>query len=308
MRIPFRERAPEMGLESFPEKGLFRYSDRFGEVVYRQLSTMFVPLPSNESPHETDNQITPLIAIFTKPADSIGYTYCGYVSDIYQFIGNEVLNQQIVDSILEVGIPILNQNTILSNNLTMMRNEIIIQNGEHVPEVGDVLPVMVVNNNYNGNRAASVSFGISTYVNRDRVVFSFNLGEMRQVHIANSDTQMSSVVSSYMEMFSGSIFDLIEQNFRSILTEEQMLGTLDLIEKVGMRRREEITKILQELNPPSEGEDPPLPSAWQMFLAIVRYSSFEQNLNAKRLLENAAESVLVIPPRMYEVLERLQSS
>ena len=63
------------------------------------------------------------------------------------------------------------------------------------------------------------------------------------------------------------------------------------------------------INPQPEDDGPPrLPSAWQVFLAIARYSSLEPNLNAKRLLENAAESVLVIPPRMYEVLDQLQSS
>jgi len=62
------------------------------------------------------------------------------------------------------------------------------------------------------------------------------------------------------------------------------------------------------MNQTPEGEEVQLPSAWHMFLAIVRYSSFEPNINIKRMLENAAESVLVIPTRMYGVLERLQSS
>jgi hypothetical protein len=293
-----------MGLEVNDEKGLFRYSDRFGEVVYRQLSTIGT---DGIDVHETDAQIVPLIAIYTKPANSVGFSYCRYVSDIYQFIGNEVLNQQIIDEIRKVGITILTQNAILSYDLTRMRNEMIIQNGQNIPEVGDVLPVMIVNNSYNGTKAATVAFGISTYINNNRVVFSFSLGEMRQVHIVNSDTQMSSAISSYMEVFSSNITELISNNFNSQLTTEQMLGTLDLIEKVGKKRREEISTLLKELNPVAEGEEPPLPSAWQMFLAIVRYSSLEPNLNAKRLLENAAESVLVIPARMYEVLERLQT-
>lgn len=306
MRTTFNERAVEMGLDVINEyKGSYSYSDRYGEVVYRQLSTIG---SDDVEIHETDAMPVPLIGIFTKPPESFGYMYCGYVSNLYQFIGNDILNQQIRNAIQQVGMPILVENTITSYDCTRMRNEIIIQSGQNVPEAGDILPVMIVNNSYNGTKAASVAFGISTYVRRERVIFSFGLGEMRQVHIVNANTEMSSVISSYMEVFTGNITDLVQQNFRSRLNEDDMLGTLDLIEKVGKRRREEISKLLQELNPAPEGEDPPLPSAWQMFLAIVRYSSFEPNLNIKRMLENAAESVLVIPARMYDVLERLPSS
>jgi len=306
MRTSFRERSPEMGLEALEQKELYRYSDRYGEVIYRQLITPFEVNNLSEA-HETDGQIIPLMGIFTKPITSVGYMYCGCVSNLYQFIGNDVLNQQIRDAIQEVGMPILVENTITSYDLTKMRNEIIIQSGQNIPEAGDILPVMIVSNSYDGTKAASIAFGISTYINNDRVVFSFRLGEMRQVHIVNASTAMSSVISSYMEVFTENITDLVVQNFRSILNEDQMLGSLDLIEKIGKRRREEISKLLQDLNPVSEGETPQLPSAWQMFLAIVRYSSFEPNLNAKRLLENVAESVLVVPAKMYEVLDRLQS-
>lgn len=306
MRTLFHERAIEMGLEYLERKGLYSYSDRYGEVIYRQLITSF-EAHSLSGAHETDGLPVPLIAIYTKPPTSTGYIYCGYVSNLYQFIGNDVLNQQIRGAIQEVGMPILVENTIFSYNSAKMRNEIIIQSGQNIPEAGDILPVMIVNNSYDGTRAASISFGISTYINNDRIVFSFRLGEMRQVHIVNANTQMSSVISSYMEVFTGNIMDLVVQNFQSKLTEDQMLGTLDLIERIGKKRREEISKLLQELNPASGDETPPLPSAWLMFLAIVRYSSFERNLNAKRLLENIAESVLVIPVKMYEVLEKLQS-
>ena len=132
---------------------------------------------------------------------------------------------------------------------------------------------------------------------------------MRQVHIETSRTEMSSTISSYMEVFTENIADMISSNFQSTFTEDQMLSVMDVIEEFGKKRKEKISAILTEMQPPVEaGVVPPLPSAWQVFLAIVRYSSIEPNLNVKKLLENAAESVLVIPPRMYEVLERLQSS
>jgi len=308
LRTPFSQRANEMGLDIQLHKLLFTYSDQYGEVVYRQLSTRQTYQPDLSGGHETDGLAVPIMAIYTKSPTQLGYQYCGYVSDFYQFIGNDVLNQEIRNAIQEVGIPILVENPIMSYDLTRMRNEIIIQSSQNIPEAGDIAPVIILENSYNGTKAASISFGIATYHNNDRVIFSFNLGEMRQVHIVNSNTQMSSVVSSYMEVFTEHITDMITESFQTQLTEHQMLSTLDVIEGIGKQRRKDVVKFLQELIPQSEGETPPLPSSWFMFLAIVRYSAFEPSLNIKRMLENVAESVLVIPTRMYEVLEKLQAS
>lgn len=309
MRTPFSERATEMGLNSTESKGMYQYEDMYSEVIYRQLMTMPTMMDRGmEIYNKTDGIEMPILAIFTKAPDAEDHTYCGTVSTLYNFMGNDVLNGRIRSAVREVGMPVLSENTIFSYDFTRMRNELIIQSSQHVPNAGDVLPVMIVQNSYNGTKAATLSFGIATYVNNQRVIFGFSLGEMRQVHIVNSNTEMASAVSSYMQVFSGSIMEMITNSFNSTLTDDQMLGTLDVIEGIGKKRREEISAMLAEMNPVAEGETPPLPSAWQMFLAIVRYSSFEPNLNVKRMLENAAESVLVIPTRMYEVLERLQSS
>ena len=40
-----------------------------------------------------------------------------------------------------------------------------------------------------------------------------------------------------------------------------------------------------------------------MFLAITKYSTIEKNLNVKTMLENIAESVLVIPAQMLALLD-----
>jgi hypothetical protein len=302
---PFNERAEQMGLDvSLANQGLFSYSDRYGEVVYRQLTTM-----TGIEDHPTNAQTVPKLAIFTKGPDADEYEHAGYVSELYKFIGNDVLNERIREGIRSVGMPILTENIIPNSQFTKLRNEIIIQSSQEVANVGDVLPVMIVNNSYDGEKAAKVSFGIATNYSNDRIIFGFSLGEMRQIHIASSTTSMSSVVTSYMQVFSENIIDMITQSFNSQLTENEMLATLDVIEGLGKKRREEVSKLLQEMMPDVvEGQPVPLPTAWQVFLAIVRYSSFEQNLNVKRLMENAAEAVLVIPPRMYEVLEQLSVS
>jgi len=293
-------------------KGLYSYVDRYGEVVYRELKPQFDSreLPGNT--HPTDGIDTPLIGIFSKGPEEQEYNYAGYVSELYKFIGNDIVNQRIRDAIQSVGMPILEENTILWDSFCRMRNEIILQSSQSTSQAGDVLPVMIVNNSYNGTRAATLGFGIAIdNIGRQigRTIFGFSLGEMRQVHVESSTTQLSAAVGSYMQVFNESILDMITSSFQSTLNEDEMLSVLDIIEGIGKNRKERIASILNELNPPTqEGATPPLPSAWQVFLAIARYSSLEPNLNSKRLLENAAESVLVIPPRMYEVLERLQSS
>lgn len=307
MGIPFGERASTMGLTPNEFKGLYEYSDKYGDIVYRKLAS--ISIVDDHNPHVTDDMNVPLLGIFTRaPYSEDVFEYCGYVSELYQFVGNDVLNENIRSSISEVGMPIMTENIFMSEDFTRMRNEIIIRSAQEVAHTGDVLPVLIVNNSYNGTKAATVSFGIATYYNSEQVTFAFSLGEMRQVHIENSSVQMASAVSSYMEVFAGSISDMITNSFNTTLTEDQMLGTLDVIDRIGKKRRKEISKLLQEMNSAPEGEDPLLPSAWHMFLAIVRYSSFEPNINIRRLLENVAESVLVIPTRMYGVLERLQST
>ena len=305
----FAQRAHEMGLDiAGAYKGLYRYIDRYGEVVYRQLAAGAVH--EDTDPHPTDGEATPIVAIFTKDPSWTDYRYVGYVSNAYKFIGNDVLNQNIRGAIQEVGIPIVEENTIISGDCTGMRNEIIIQSSQNVGSagiinVGDVLPVMVVNNSYNGTRAASVAFGIAINENQNRVIFAFGLGEMRQVHIVSANTSMTSAINTYMQTFNDDIVNMISESFRSQLTEDEMLGVLDVIEGFGKKRREAVSSLLAEIQSQTEN---PLPTAWQMFLAIVRYSSLEPNLNIKRMMENAAESVLVIPERMYGVLDRLHSS
>lgn len=299
---PFRERAGQMGLNaSLENQGLFSYSDQYSEVVYRQLTTM-----SGIEDHPTNGQILPKLAIFTREANAKEFQHAGYVSELYKFIGNDVLNQRIREAITSVGIPILTENVIPNFLYTKLRTELIIQSSKEVPNVGDVLPVMIVNNSYDGTKAATVNFGIATNYENKRVVFGFSLGEMRQVHIESSSTSMASVITAYMEVFSESISDMIVQSFNSRLTENEMLASLDVIEGFGKKRREDVSKLLQEMMPDVvEGQPVPLPTAWQVFLAIVRYSSFEKNLNIKRLMENAAESVLVIPTKMHDVLSQL---
>jgi hypothetical protein len=305
---PFSERAAEMGLDiNKAYKGLYSYEDSYCKVVYRQLSPTITYDSDSRDPmpeHETDNMSVPLIGIFTKGPESISYKYCGYVSDMYKFVGNGSLLERVRESITQVGVPILREVALFDANYTRMRAEMFIQSSHSIPELTDIFPVMIVNNSYNGTKAASLAFGIGTnYNEREVLTFAFTLGEMRQVHIETSTTSLTSAVNAYMEVFNQDITQMITESFQKQVTEDDMMALLDVIQSLGKRRREEISTFLNEMQ--EQGRSP---TAWQVFLAIVRYTSFEQNLNMKKMLENVAESVLVIPTRMHQVLNELGSS
>ena len=312
---PFNERAQTMGLDvSGSYKGLFSYEDRYSKVAYRTLAAMDpLQFPDHQDEanerHPTDGQPCPMIGIWSAEPDSNEYAYVGYVSQMYKFIGNAPLIDGVRQSLTEVGSPILTINTFTGDYLTSIREEIILQSSLSSQQTGDIHPVMIVGNSYNGQRSASVGFGISVDGGEiiGNTVFGFSLGEMKMVHVESSNTRLTSGINQYLQVFSDHIVDMIDTTFQTQLTEEQMFATLEVLEKYGKRRVSKITEILTTLQPaPVEGQPPPLPSAWNIFLAITRYCALEPNLNIKRLLENIAESVLVVPTRMLDVLGKLE--
>ena len=294
----FASRAQDMGLNiDKAYKGMYSYRDRFSEVIYRQLITSSEDAGQiTDLIHPTDGLILPYLAVYVKGLEEETYKYAGHVSNLYKFVGNQNITEPILHSITSTGNPIMKETVFLSQNGAQFRDEMIISSSVKSAIVGDVMPVMIINNSYNGTKAATVSFGIATLQNVSYVTFAFNLGQIRMVHIESAETSMTSAVSEYVETFRLNITELISESMSKRLNEEQMFATLDLIEGLGKRRREIIS-----------GDLPESVTAWGMFMAIVRYSSLEENLNVKSMLENIAQSVLVIPTRMYDVLERLQS-
>ena len=295
---PFETMAAARGLTISPESDIYSYRDRYAEVVFRPL---YVRPTLNTTPHSTDNFKTNLLAIFTRLNETVGFNYCGHISHIYNFIGHDILCEKIRSSINSVGQPIIKEFALLSPDLTSVRVEMIIQNKIIAPKVGDIFPMIVVMNNYNGKKAASISFGIQSA----NVNFAFNLGTIEQIHTEYANSRISADVQSYMGTFAENIVSMVENSFNAQLTETQMLSVLDIIESTGKRRRENISDILQDVQKEMPTSNS-LPSAWHLFLAITRYSTLESNLNAKRILENVAESVLVIPEKMFNVLKKLQ--
>jgi len=297
----FEERAESMGLVS-RGSGCFHYADRYGEVVYRSLVT-------KNRAGLLDNVEVPWLALFTKGIDpGEEFYHTGRIlSDKYKFVGNDVINQQIRDSIQESGNPIIQERTSFSPYRTQMYNEIIIQNTIIVTQVGDIFPQLIVRNSYNGSMATRVEFGICMAESQGDLSpwtgfgFRTKLGIIKQIHIERSPTNQFPIIGDYISSFGQNIVSLIEQNFNNVLTEDDMLRTLDLIEGVGKKRRDIISQLLSELTNSTQSSV----SSWNLFLAITRFSSLENNLNAKVMLENIAERVLVVPEQMYRTLDTL---
>ena len=102
-----------------------------------------------------------MIGIWTALPLDDDYTYVGYVSQMYKFVGNEVLIDRVSESLREVGTPILNIRTHLLADHTAIRQETVLQSSLSSKESGDIHPVMIIGNSYNGHKAATVSFGIA---------------------------------------------------------------------------------------------------------------------------------------------------
>lgn len=289
----FAERASQMGLISVGND-IFRYDDAIGSVIYKHLQTK-------------DNEDVPLYAIYTKPpVDNLNFTYVGTVSDLYQFEGNEVMNNKIRESISEIGTPIFREYVFLNPARTRMSNEIVIQHKTNVPKIGDIYPQVVVKNTYDGSGAREFMFGFTILEKNTRLLgfgFQNKISKMRQVHNIHSKTSFSSPIEKYIEFFSNNILDIVDVNFKVEIEEDHLLRVFDLIEDVGKKRRNEVSTYIAEVSKETNGKV----NAWTLFLAITFFSTIEKNVNIKSLLNNIAESVLVIPVEIQEVLKVLNN-
>jgi len=286
--LSFPLRAAQMGLTDLGNE-CFEYHDPIGGVIYKHLQTK-------------DNIDVPLYGLFTKPpVDNAEYKYAGYVSDLYQFEGNEVMNNRIRQSIQEIGTPIFREYIYLNPVRTRMSNEILIQHASNIPRVGDVYPQVVVKNTYDGSGAREFLFGFSVLENNSRIFgfgFRNKISKVRQVHNIHSKTSFTSPIGNYVEFFTQNILEIIETNFNTQITEDHLLTVFDTLEAIGKKRRLEVSSYLNK----QEGAQV---NAWTLFLAITYFSTIEKNVNVKALLDDIAEKVLVIPVGIQNVLKTL---
>jgi hypothetical protein len=282
----FEQRAERDGLKKINNR-TFLYEDKYGAVRYIG------------SYIEDADKFTaiPYFTVFASPTSQTFGRMGGFVSEDYKFIGNDIVVRMIKESIVGTGKPILRERTFLNApRFTHFWHEIEIQNVVTTPRDGDVVPQLTVQNSYDGTGVARVSFGFSI-MGEYRVTFKQKMGSYHQIHTSKSKTVLSGVIGSFFEIFNENIVDIISETSSKILTDEDILKSLAMIEeKAGKNRRNSISAFLAELCAGSQVTN------WNMFLAIAKFSSKEGNLNAKLMLDNIAERLLVVPPRMIRAL------
>jgi len=299
-KLNFSDRAELMGLNILPG-GTYHYVDQFSEVVYKNIKTL-------EGSGIVDDTELSHLAIYTKSIEEDSeWKFQNFISDAYKFLGNETLINQIKESITSIGNAALDERTFMTSNLMEIRHEIIIRHANAIPAVGTIYPMMNITNTYNGTGASRIVFGMNI-AETGGTISSFcteKFGKIKQIHIAGASTELSSAFGEYVTIFGNNITNLIAENFTNNITESDMLKVLDIIEtKLGKKRRELISNEL--IIDAEESSATPVPwnmTSWQLFLALTRFTSVETNLNAKRILENVIERVLIVPAQMMESLK-----
>lgn len=289
----FAEVALEKGL-TIPARGVYEYRDSISSIKYEQLSAA------------SEGEI-PYYGVFAKPnTDNAEYRFGGFVSELYDFEGNDIMINRIKQSISDVGTPIFQESHYMNwPRCTSMSKEIIIQNGQSDPRVGDIYPHIAVRNTYDGRGSKEVTFGLSMYEagTRNRMYgFTFSICSMKQMHHEYARSRVTSNIGGYLQAFTANIKDLITVNFAAQVQEDTLLSLLDVVEKIGKKRREEVSTYLADLKKQNSNIN-----AWDIFLAITRFSTLEKHLNAKVLMENIAERVLVLPVELERALKSLRS-
>lgn len=298
----FFSEAEAKGLKQAPN-GTYIYGDQYSTVAYRRTYTQ-------------DGTELPYLAVFTGP--SLGDTnkvagpidflpaldHVNIVSHIYSFEGNDIFNETVRSAVRESKNPIIQEFTYISGSRSVMRNEIVISNGAKIQEVGDILPIIVVGNSYDGSKAKTMSFGLTMGDNNNRKSFCFSskvLGSMRQVHKTFAQSTMSSTIGRYVSKFPQTITQLLAANFSNPISDEDIMNSLELVERMsGKKRRDMISAYLVDLAKENEKKLPI--TSWQMFLTICKFSTEERNINAKKIMEDIAESCLVLPTDMIKAL------
>lgn len=278
-----------MGLEY--RNNAYYYADRYSQVCYKELQSV------------DDTEKVPILGIYTRRNSEQNYKFVGISSYRYLFVGNAKIVDSVIESIDESGMATLHENNNFNSKNTWFRSEIVLRNPNSIQHVGDVYPLVNIWNSYDGSSIAKISFGLALNggVAGSFQIFSFSklLGYYSQAHIQGSKSKLTYLIGGYVENLNSNITEFVNMNCNNILSTETVLHTLELIKEMGKRRYLAISNFIAEL---TESNRPV--TSWDMFLAVSRYTTSEKNLNAKVLLENIVESLMVAPTEMMGHLNR----
>lgn len=306
-KMNFFSRKEEMNLELLSEDAL-SYSDQFGIVLIEKLQTK-----NTENPDYCKD--IPWYAISTKSKTEDEFKFQTVLSNNYKFIGHDILCSSIREFIKESGNAIIEETKSVSLNKMRLYNEITIRNSNCNLESDDILPQILIRNSYDGSGAAHVGFGICIKNKeqnlKSRFTFRNKLGHFRQLHTQNSKTILVHNISTYSTSFTENIDKILKLNFNNYLNMDDILNTINGLEKIGKRNQNEISVYINNLL--LEEKTKAITnkiefkgiSNWNMFLTILKFSTKSKNLNSKIILENIAETYLILPEEMESVINEI---
>lgn len=263
------------------ENNSYTYSDRYSHVCYKQLETV----------HEKET--VPVLGIYTKLNEADPFKFVGTTSYNYLFVGNSKIVDSIISAISSSNMGISEQVHRFNSRLTWFVTRIVLTNYSTVRNIGDVYPCIDICNSYDGSKIATLSFGVTLNDNKNYMSFRQTLGAYSQKHIQGSKTRLINVIGGQIENINNNIESFVLSNTTNVITTETIVKTLDLVKTMGKRRYDAIHKYIAELISSNRAI-----SSWDMFLAISKYTATERNLNARMLLENLIESVVIVPSEM----------
>jgi len=297
MTLTFADVSRDRGLIHNPNRGEWLYKDKFSKVAYRHLKT-FETIDDKED-YLRAFQVPHLAVFTTGPEDQdFNYRFCGIISRIYQFLGNEDYVNEVKESLSSGQAKITEEYFMMNSFRTKFRYSASISNSISTT-IGDVLPTIVLKNSYDASWARIMQFGLKMA----DTLFAFNMGKFRQVHVSGASTRLVSDVDKYVSKFEEGITELIDTCSKTKISNEKLMSVLELLEEMGKRRHSKIVEILNRTKEEKNIPNDELPDIWTVFTAFVNYNKVERNLNAIDMIEDVAQSVLIIPTKLMEVFQ-----
>jgi hypothetical protein len=319
----FKTEYKEMNLVKISENG-YIYTDKFGQVIYwklqntphlqiqytqEDLQTMMNMGIETKDLLEMSNQIIPHYGVYTRPEGSAEFSQIGIVSQYYQFTGHEFLNEKIRKLICNMENPkeIFKERPFVSFNLAWMQNEIIIKNPKRIEDEGKIYPVIIVKNNYQGTGAIQIQFGLymEGYDGCDYGFgFKQKINSLYQRHLTGASTILGNYIDDYVETFSVSIEEMIQNLFNQTIDDRKIMKTLDFIEKIGGKKRRK--NIAEAITSQKDNSQSTNFNGWDYFQVLSKFSAEEYNISIKSYLNNMVERVIELPPKMLEMIGRMK--
>jgi len=283
----------ESGLMKLDEHSYY-YSDRFGKVLFKTVETK-----GTEGLYFS-RKILPFFAIFTGPPDDDrngDFYFIGEASKHYRFVGNEKLINDTLEMLDVSNLNVQVQTQEIDYKYSTLFYNIALSNPSNIAEIGDVFPVLTIKNSYNKTIKESISYGFGMY-NEGRF-YSYTssklFGQFSRRHMNNSLTREKNFILDGVEKLVDDIPFVCSEMANFTVNQDEIIAIIETVEALGKKRHEALVSLVQSFNENNI-------SVWKIFIAILKFISVEKNFNARRVLENIAEKIIILPTKISNAI------